>query len=337
LTFSTPLLRAAQEHYDITLVGKEHATQLLQPTFPDIRFISFEAPWSAYRGKYALWRWNWAKLFSLFWRLRGERFDAAVSVRNDPRDHLFMLLAGARARYGFPIRGSDMFLTNPLTRSHPEQHKVEDWRDIGRTLGLSGMDEAGPRLEHARYRSAGVDEILAGHSGKPIVCLHPGARLPVRRWAESNFRYIVERMRKEFDFHLVLIPDPDGYGRALVPLADTVLPTLGVADLVDVLGRAELLLSNDSGPSHIAAACGRPAIVAFGPTNPAWFRPWGEHHHLIIRDICPWRPCFDYCKFSEPYCMTKLRPEAAWPDIRRHVEKLLSSDVVSPALLRCPV
>src|SRR5258708_39311677 len=102
LTFSTPLLHAAAPGWEVTLVGKAHARPLLQPTFPSIRFLSFEAPWSAYRDKYKLWKWNWRELWSLIRRLRRERFDAAVSVRADPRDHLLLWLIGARRRYGFP-------------------------------------------------------------------------------------------------------------------------------------------------------------------------------------------------------------------------------------------
>jgi heptosyltransferase-2 len=74
--------------------------------------------------------------------------------------------------------------------------------------------------------------------------------------------------------------------------------------------------------------------VVFGPTDPDWFRPWGENHHLAIRDICPWRPCFDYCKFSEPYCMTKLFPDKVWPEIREHLEALILRGVLSATLRR---
>lgn len=322
LTFATPFLRAAQERYEVTLVGKAHATLLLQPSFPDIRFITFDAPWSAYTGKYALWRWNWPELLSLFFRLRRDHFDAAVSVRNDPRDHLFMLLAGARERYGFPIRGSGEFLTHPLARRSPEQHRVEDWRAIGRALDLPAMAETGPQLDHPRYRSPAVDEMFAGLTGKPALCLHPGARIGVRRWPEAYFVSVIEKLRARFDFHLVLVPGPEGCSIALTSLADRVLRPLTVPELVDVLGRTDLLLCNDSGPGHIAAACGRPVIPIFGPTNPDWFRPWGDQHHVVIRDICPWRPCFDYCKFSEPYCMTKLLPDRVWPEICEHLEGL---------------
>jgi len=321
LTFSTPLLRAAVERYDVTLVGKPHARPLLEASFPEIRFVAYDAPWSAYRGKYRLWAWKWPELVGLMSRLRRERFDAAVSVRNDPRDHLLMWLVHAKRRFGFPLKGSQRFLSDPVRRTLTKQHRVEDWRDLGAALGFAGIRNAAPMLDHAAYRSAKVDAIFSGIT-KPLVVLHPGARIAVRRWPEAYFEKTVRRLREMFDFHLALIPDPDGYGMGLAPLADSVVPALSVSELVDVLGRVQLLICNDSGPGHLAASCGRPAIVVFGPTDPDWFRPWGDLHHLVIRDICPWRPCFDYCKFREPYCMTKLLPDAAWPEILEHIESL---------------
>ena len=331
LTFSTPLLREAVEWFDVTLVGKAHARHLLAATFPQVTYLAYEAPWSAYRGKYRLWAWRWPHLLHLVARLRRESFDAALSVRNDPRDHLLLWITRARQRFGFPWRGSARFLNRPVTRSEAKQHKIEDWRDLGRALGLPGMDAAVPRLDHRNYRSARVDALLAGQkaSGKPLVVLHPGARIPVRRWPEGHFRNIVTRLRAEFDFHLALIPDPDGYGMNLAPDCDQVLTGLSVEELVDVLGRVDFLVCNDSGPGHLAASCGRPAFVVFGPTDPDWFRPWGSQHHLLIQDICPWRPCFDYCKFREPYCVTKLLPEYTWPGMRKHLYGLIAGDVVA--------
>ncbi len=333
LTFSIPLLREASKYWDVTLVGKEYANLLLAPTLPQIRFLAYDAPWSAYRDKYKLWKWNWRELLALIAHLRRERFDAAVSVRPDPRDHLLMWLIGAQRRYGFPLRGSTVFLTDPLLRSKVKQHKVEDWRDIGKALKLPGMDAAEPQLDHAKYHSRRVDELLGGIS-KPLIGLHPGARIHVRRWPEPYFASIVEKLRRHFDFHLLLIPDPDGYGADLAPICDSVLPPVAVNELIDVLGRVDLLLCNDSGPGHLAASCGRPALPIFGPTDPDWFRPWGDIHQIIIRDICPWRPCFDYCKFQQPYCMTKLLPESAWPEIHEHIRALIDRGILPRMLVK---
>ena len=333
LTFSTPLLQSAVSQFEVTLVGKAHARPLLAPTFPGMHFIGYDAPWSAYRGKYDLRKWNWPELMMLVTRLRRERFDAALSVRNDPRDHLLMRMVGARRRYGFPRRGSHLFLTDPRARTRVKQHKVEDWRDLGRALELPGMDVAQPRLEHSRYRTP-LGEQLFADIRKPVICLHPGARIAVRRWPEKYFEQVIQNLRQMFDFHLILVPDPDGYGSTLVPLADTVLRPLTIRELVDVLGRVDLLLCNDSGPGHLAASCGRPAIPIFGPTDPDWFRPWGDIHHLVIRDICPIRPCFDYCRFPEPYCLTRLQPQEAWPEIGEHIRQLISRGVLPRELLR---
>ena len=335
LTFATPLLQAAVKKWDVTLVGKPHAGPLLAATFPTVAFVEFDAPWSVYAGKYHLWTWNWRALLWLVRYLRARHFDAALSVRSDPRDHLLMAMIGARRRYGFPRRGSMVFLTDPIMGSRPKQHRVEDWRDLGRAFGLPAQEPLAPRLEHGNYRTARVDALLAHlPPGKPVLCLHPGARIAVRRWPEPYFDLLVRRLRQRYDFFLLLIPDPDGYGSGLSSLADTVLPALSVDELVDVLGRIDLLLCNDSGPGHIAAACGRPTIVVFGPTDPDWFRPWGKDHHLAIRDICPWRPCFDYCKFSEPHCLTKLLPDSVWPEIREHLEVLLNRGLLPPAFRR---
>jgi heptosyltransferase-2 len=194
LTFSTPLLQSAVSQFAVTLVGKAHARPLLAPTFPQMRFIGYDAPWSAYRGKYDLRKWNWLELFLLVSRLRRQRFDAAVSVRNDPRDHLLMRLVGARRRYGFPRRGSNLFLTDPRVRSRAKQHKVEDWRDLGRALDLPGMDSAQPRLDHSQYQTPLGDQLFAGIH-KPIICLHPGARIAVRRWPETYFEQVIQMLR----------------------------------------------------------------------------------------------------------------------------------------------
>ena len=337
LTFSTLLIREALEAGDtVHLVGKQHARQLLEPTFPGLRFFELEAGWTKFRHKYNIWEWNWGALLRLLWQLRKERYDIAVSARNDPRDHLLMALIGARRCYGFPHEGSGIFLTNPVRRSlGKRQHKVEDWRTLAAAIGLENATEASPALCPAAYGTARIDRLFASMD-KPVLALHTGARIPVRRWPERYFHEVILRLRQEFDFHLILIPDPDGFGSALSMLADTVLGGLSLRELVDVIGRSDLLLCNDSGPAHLAAACGRPTIALFGPTQPDWFRPWGSQHKIVLRPICPHQPCFDYCHFPEPYCLTKLLPEHVWPEIRGHILELIGGGALPGSLQRAP-
>jgi ADP-heptose:LPS heptosyltransferase len=331
LIFATTVLPAALRRYEVTIVGKEHARTLLQPTFHNLEYLSYNAPWTAFKQKYQLSRWNWRELFDLLRRLRTTCFDVAISVREDPRDHLLMRLIGARARVGFPRKGSGLLLTQSLRNIPGKAHRVERWRALGEALALPDMRQAKPHLAHDRYRSSRVNDIFESIRS-PTICLHAGARLATRRWPEEHFIQVINQLRRAYAFHLIIIPDPDGYGSALSSLADTFVPELTLTELVDLLGRVDLLVCNDSGPAHIAAACGRPVISIFGPTDPDWFHPWENKERVVIRDICPWRPCFDYCKFSEPHCLTKLSSETAWSDIQRHIETLLVTGVLPRAL-----
>lgn len=340
LTFSTPVIQAAVEDDEVHLIGKEHARVLLEPSFPSLRFFSYEAPWTVFRGKYKLWKWNWITLVGLIRRLRREKYDVAVSARNDPRDQFFMRLIGAKKRVGFVLEGNKrlfdmgrLFLTDRLRRKKNSQHKVEDWRQIGVALGFQDAAMPEPQLKHGAYRSERVERLFSGIK-KPVLCLHTGARIAVRRWPEGYYANIIGKLRARFEFHLVIVPEPLTLPSSLAGLADTYVTDLNVRELVDVLGRADLLLCNDSGPAHIAACCGRPAIPIFGPSNADWFRPWGDLHQIVQRDICPWRPCFDYCKFTEPYCMTKLLPETVWPDIQHHICKLVARGALPGAILK---
>ena len=335
LTFSTVLLQEALNAGDtLHLVGKNHARSLLEPTFPNIRFFSFDAEWTKFQGKYHFWKWKWRAFFSLLLQLRREHYDVVASVRNDPRDHFLMWLIGAKNRYGFPCDGSGIFLNRPVVRTGlGVQHKVEDWRDIGVAMGLPKTRETTPFLRHSACQDRRINALLKG-TAKPVLCMHVGARISVRRWPERYFEELIGRLRKELDFHLVLIPDLDGFGARLAPLADAVGEHLTIPELVDIMGRSDLVLCVDSGPGHIAAACGRPVIVFFGPTDAKQFRPFGDEHKVVIRDICPKRPCFDYCSFPEPYCMTRLSLAEVWPEVREHILHLAKRGIVSPCVVK---
>ena len=79
---------------------------------PTSRVVPFIAPWTAFKHKYRLLAWPWGEMFRLRKGLAAQRFDFGLSARWDPRDHLLLLLAGAKTRLGFPRLGSGIILTN---------------------------------------------------------------------------------------------------------------------------------------------------------------------------------------------------------------------------------
>ena len=106
LVIATPLLRAAAERFDITLLAKPYALDLQRRLWPDVRVVPFVAPWTAFKNKYRLWQWPWREIVRLRHQLAAEHFASGLSARWDPRDHLLLKLAGVRDRIGFPRVGS---------------------------------------------------------------------------------------------------------------------------------------------------------------------------------------------------------------------------------------
>ena len=321
-TLMTSILQGLlAEGWQITVMAKPQTCALLTPLFPAIGTIPFDAPWTAFHGKYRFARWPWSAIFRVLAQSRKRRFDAAVSVRSDPRDHLMMWLAGVRRRVGFSTRWSRRLLNEPILARDPNAHRVEDWWIVQDRLTSAPQLHFPPRLV-PDARLVEHFGLQLGQNFRPVIALHCGARIAVRRWPEDYYRRLILSLRQKFDFQLVLIPDPDGYGAGLGNLAEHTFARLDLPQLLALLSCASHVLCNDSGPCHLAAALSVPVVAFFGPQRPELFRPFGDHHLVVIRDICPFRPCSDYCQFSEPYCLTKLTPDIVYPEIENHLVSL---------------
>src|SRR5260221_7573203 len=128
--------------WSVTVLAKSQTRALLGPSYPEVDWIEFDAPWTRMYGKYRLWRWPWAGIFRVLAQLRARRFDAALSIRKDPREHFFLWLGGIRRRIGFPSPGSWLFLNEPVRNRNPRAHRVEDWWDVQQALTRPGTGEA---------------------------------------------------------------------------------------------------------------------------------------------------------------------------------------------------
>jgi heptosyltransferase-1 len=304
--------------WDITVLGKAQSRQLLEDDYPTVRWIEFDAPWTAFHGKYRLWRWPWRMLLRVLREVRHERFDAAISIRRDPRDHLFFWMAGVPRRIGFRAPYTWHFLNEAIPVLPATDHRVEDWWGVQQRLSSTATTLFPPRLGADPKQVERFRTLFAGDP-RPRFALHCGARNAVRRWPESYLRDVIGQLRQEFDFQLILFPDTDGYGENLRDLATHTLSGLSLHELKAALSCATLLLSNDSGPGHMADALGVPVMTIFGPGNAYKMRPFNRRNLVVMRDICPYHPCSDYCRFPEPYCLTQLTPSIVGPEVRRYL------------------
>ncbi|MGE9295074.1 MAG: glycosyltransferase family 9 protein [Puniceicoccales bacterium] len=305
-------MRAALEAgAEVHALVKPGSRALLEPAFLEVRWIEFNAPWTAFRGKYQLWRWDWLALFRLIGQLRRACFTDGFSARPDPRDHLLLWLAGIKNRRSFRHHWSRPLLNAGLDWPPAPHHRAEDWSALARAAELTPTDT--PKLPPQAYASH-LPEQLNGLP-RPWVVLHTGAAQPTRRWPEAHWRAVMEQLQREQTFSLILLPDPTGHGQALAPQADAVLENLSLPALAATLAAADAVLAHDSGPAHIAAALDTPVFAVMGPNYPERFAPRHPRASFLHDPQCPHFPCKDYCHFDEPRCLTHLTAARGHADI----------------------
>lgn len=288
LVIATPFLQAVSRQFAVTLLAKPYALELQPRLWPEVTVVPFVAPWTAFKGKYWLWHWPWARMFRLQRQLAAQRFEFGLSARWDPRDHLLLRLVGAKARLGFPRLRSQLWLTEPVARPDPRFHRYEHWRAMGQALGLA----LPPREQLA---------IPVLHPEGRIL-IHTGAGQPIRVWPLERYRRLADRLRQK-GFAVELACDPDQRPWWLAAGETNVVTPHSVSELLALIDRAAAFVGNDSGPGHLAAFCGVPTFTLFGPQLWEWFGPLHPLSLSLEGKPCPYKPCSDYCRFPTPLCM----------------------------------
>lgn len=288
LVIATPFLRAASQKYTVTLVAKPYALDLQKRFWPEVKVVPFVAPWTAFKHKYRLLAWPWMGMFRLLRGLAAEKFDFGLSARWDPRDHLLLLLARARARLGYPRWGSKVMLARSLGRPDPTAHRYEHWHVMARALGFEVPQREALVLPLSRPGG----EIL----------VHTGAGQPVRVWPLERYGGLVARLRRA-NRRVQVACDPEQRNWWLAAGEASVATPRSVAELFALVDRAGAFIGNDSGPGHLAAFCGVPTFTLFGPQMAEWFAPLHPASEWLEGKACPYKPCSDYCRFPAPCCM----------------------------------
>ena len=308
LVIATPFLQAASRRYDVTLLAKPYAVDLRQRLWPEVKVVRFVAPWTAFKHKYRLLTWPWVELFRRLRGLVAERYDIGLSARWDPRDHVLLMMARARARLGFPRWGSHITLTKPLVRPGPQAHRYENWRVLAEAVGI----------EIPRREELVLPQLRSGGE----VLIHTGAGQPVRVWPLERYGRLVARLRRG-GYRVRVACDPDQRSWWLAAGEKDVATPRTVTELFELADRSGAFIGNDSGPGHLAAFCGVPTFTLFGPQMPEWFAPLHPASEWLEGKACPFKPCSDYCRFPQPCCMVNSGEEEVWGLVETFVARAL--------------
>lgn len=234
--------------------------------------------------------------------LRAERFDLALDMQGLFRSGVLAWVSGAPTRVGFANgrEGSPWFYTNPVPVQDPNVHAVDRYLSMVGALGI-GLPEK-PRFQFKLLEEnlQTVRAICHRHGfvvDRPWIAMSIGARWPTKRWPLQAFAAVLDQLYESQLGPVMIIGSSDerrGTSRLRALTASPFIDLCGeipLGCLPALLSTASVMVTNDSGPMHIASALGVRVVAMFGPTSAIRTGPYGDGHQVLSGRV-PCSPCF---------------------------------------------
>lgn len=266
-------------------------------------------------------------IWKLLLKLRRTGFAMVVnlfevaSLRGAIKMSILFFLLNVRVRIGHNNKGFGLVLTDKVpSETFRKRHRVDAMMDIALLAGgvLGGKDievfwdkKCEKKWERLFFEKTGmVQEIIVG--------VNPGGDRSNRRWTPYNFATIADRIINEFGAKIIIL---GGAGEENISNeiqqkmkndAVNLSGKLNLNELVYIINRLDVLITNDSGPMHIGAATKTPLVAIFGPGNPVLMKPYtSEKKYRLIYKNLDCQPCKNE-KCAQPVCLNIVTPDEVY-------------------------
>jgi lipopolysaccharide heptosyltransferase I len=275
---------------------------------------------------------RWPEMLASVQDLRARHFDWAIDLQGLARSGIFAWLANAGLTIGLDNtgkgsrEGARAFYDLTPPRAGAGAHAVDRYLAVLPLLKVPvhwNFEWLPKRPEIA----ARIQEKWAAATG-PYIVLLPGARWNNKRWPVENFVELAKLMRQMSAWQFVVLGSGDE--RALGEAIASANPghCLNLAgqtslwEMIEWVRRGRLVISNDTGPMHVAAALGRPLIALFGPSNPRNTGPYGKAGSVLQITSLSCVPCMQsICRFATPLaCLNSITPQSVYARVREELE-----------------
>lgn len=304
---------------------------------PDIAQIIVYDP-NIWRRPKALLQWrNWRNLFALRQRLHSHHYDLAINLFGTWASGL-TLLSGAQRRLGFSHENYPGFLTDIVTGQHwdanDHKHEVDYCLTLAQAAGATVTPE--DRVPHLTVDSQAeqqVEQLLRQEgvqADRSLIACHVSSNNgQSKRWPVPYWATLIDRLIREDGIQVVLTGAPDDMPlilevtRRMHEQATNLAGKTSLTQLAALYKRADLLVTGDSGPMHIAAAVGTPLIAIHGPTDSALSGPVSPTA-TILRSTIWCSPCYNAkgpadCRFHTTQCMKDITPTQVYEVVREKI------------------
>jgi ADP-heptose:LPS heptosyltransferase len=296
-------LRAAAPQAEITLIGLPWAAEFAR------RFDRYIDDFIAFPGFPGMPEAapDFAGIPNFFSAAQEKKFDLVIQMHGSGTlSNPLAAALGARCNAGFYVPGQYCPDPHRFVPWAEKEHEVLRYLRLMSRLGVANRGDA---LEFPLHdddfrvlRDSGADLPAPG----TYVCIHPGARLPSRRWPPVRFAEVADRLAAQ-GLHIVLTGAAqerelvDAVKQAMHTPAIDMCGRTSLGAAAALISQARLLVSNDTGVSHLAAAVGTPSVIVCCGADPSRWAPLNRQRHRVLHANVLCRPCaHEVCPIGHP-------------------------------------
>ncbi len=262
-------------------------------------------------------------------RIRKEKYDLLFDLYSNPRTAQITFFSGAKIRTGYSYKGRkyayNVFATAERGKVHSAEHNLEllnalNIPVITKEINYYCSEKAIAKAKDYFHKLKNEGELVTG--------IIPSGGWESKRCEAEKWIEIIQEFRSKFKSKFLILWGPGDendtkYINNKLPDITTVAPPTSVDELAALIGLCDMVIANDSGPMHIAAALKVPTLGLFGPTDPKKHGPYSTNSAYVIKDALH---CIVCNKLVCPYnheCMTELPVD----EIIAKSESLLSEKI----------
>jgi lipopolysaccharide heptosyltransferase II len=266
--------------------------------------------------------------------LRAARFDLVVDLQGLFRSGAMAWLSGCGRRIGFANarEGSPLFYTQLVEVPDGPMHAVDRYLLVAEALGAARPAQLRFEFVDRPQDREAVEAILTNAgvpASLPWMAINASARWETKRWPAQHFAEAADQLSREQACPIVFIggaaerPETQAVMTLMRTKAIDLTGQTPVGLLPDLLRQASVLITNDSGPMHVAAAVGTPVVALFGPTDPRKTGPYGQGH-LVLSHPVECSPCFsrDCARAVRLECLLEVKPEQVVRAVQQQLNRL---------------
>ena len=250
--------------------------------------------------------------------LRAANYDVVYNLHGGTTATFLTRATGARHRVGFKTYQYAQLHNHQapsplLLWGQQKTHSVEQQLALLGWTGVPVTDRPRTQLGLSPPAAETVNRLLAeaGLTDRKLGLIHPAAAFATKQWAVEHFARVAEFVSERgFAPVAIAAPNEKELLEKLCSEATVKITTfdLSLPEVTALAARSKLFVGNDSGIAHIAAAVGTPAVVIFGSSNIAHWRPWNSAPAEVVFEEMPCQPCHGYfCeRFEQPECILRV-------------------------------